>query len=147
MSEEISLAEMRQIAANAQRLAEETGAHDLSSPVIKRFDFFWSPANCVEVVDRLSRRFVAAEAAISRVRALHKPFGIYDECGHDHKQGDPGVVWTGDDYSCTHLYDICTECCAPTYERTGECAEAHDHGPGKPICATIAALDGPEENA
>jgi hypothetical protein len=91
---------------------------------------------------------VAAEAAIARVRALHKPFGIYDECGHDHEPDDPGVVHVDDiGYTCAKLYDVCYHCCTDSGDNHIGCAEAHDHGPGKPICATIAALDGPQDPA
>jgi hypothetical protein len=91
-------------------------------------------------------RIEAAEAAIARVRALHKPFRLYDECGHDHEYGEAGTQYIEDLANVTcedgFLYEICYECCTQHRgEQSEECLD-HDHGPGKPICATVAALNG-----
>ena len=110
--------------------------------------------NCVcaavdDPVGYLRRQLAAAEAAIARVRSLHKPFRLYDECGHDHEYNEPGTRYIEELSNVTcedgFLYEICDECCAHRGEQSKECLDDHDHGPGKPICATIAALDGTEE--
>lgn len=97
-------------------------------------------------------RFIAAartalpEAldAIERVRALHEPFKIYGDCGHDHDEDEPGVAYVEEiGWTCEFLYEICYECCAGHRgEQSEECCDEHDHGHGKPICETIAVLDG-----
>ena len=33
-----------------------------------------------------------AGSALRAVVELHQPFGIYDECGHQHDEGEPGVI-------------------------------------------------------
>jgi hypothetical protein len=85
-------------------------------------------------------------ATIERVEAVHRPFGIYDECGHDHK-APGGEVHDIEDVglTCARLYEICRECCTADGEwQTEECID-HDHRAGRPICDTIAALDGPQK--
>lgn len=90
-----------------------------------------------------------AQAAIGRVRAIHKPFGIYEECNHDHTDEDVAdgqavnvneVGLTCDDGL---MYRICMECCVDGEEYQSErCMDSHEHSKVGPICATIAALDG-----
>lgn len=88
---------------------------------------------------------------IAAVRAgldLHKPFGIYDECDHDHSDKDvaEGVaVDAGFYFACNDAlqYRICTGCCTSGGDRpeqTEECVTHHDHGPGKPWCRTYQAM-------
>ena len=36
---------------------------------------------------------------------------------------------------------VCTHCCELDYKTSSHCADKHQHGPGKPICATAALLD------
>jgi len=36
---------------------------------------------------------------------------------------------------------VCTHCCELDYQTSSHCADKHQHGPGKPICATAALLD------
>lgn len=50
---------------------------------------------------------------IQRIRRAHSPFGIYDECGHDHNEGDPSVIDVEDiGLSCKDglRYQVCFEC-------------------------------------
>jgi len=86
-------------------------------------------------------------STIERVRALHAKHSIYDECDHSHSEGDEGVIDTGEFLTCAEewMYDVCSECCAdnPAWvEQSEVCATYHEHGKDKPICRTIAALDG-----
>ena len=87
-----------------------------------------------------------AEAAIARVRVLHQPHRIYDECDHAHEEGEPGTVNCWDFLTCedAYLYSICSTCCTEDPENPEQsewCAEKHKHGKDESICATIAALD------
>jgi hypothetical protein len=88
----------------------------------------------------------AQAAQLDAVRDLHKPYGIYDECDHDHDGKDgPDVVLVEDiGFTCAKLYDICSACCEPHAGQSLFCSEAHDHGPDKPICATRRILEGPK---
>lgn len=43
----------------------------------------------------------------------HKEHRIYDECGHDHREGDPGTVHVWDVGICCedgYLYSVCYAC-------------------------------------
>lgn len=84
-------------------------------------------------------------ATIERVRSLHKPFGVYDECDHQHESEDTsaGVFDVPDiGLTCLKMYDICRECCVGWSDSQSEwCADAHNHGPGKPLCKTREILD------
>jgi hypothetical protein len=88
-----------------------------------------------------------ARAVIEKVRELHRPYGIYGECGHDHEPEDEGVVLVEDiGYTCDKEYDVCSACCASEYSGQSEfCVDAHDHGPGKPICPTFDILPKEDE--
>jgi len=80
----------------------------------------------------------------ARVRAVHRPFAIYDHCGHDHNPEDAGVIDVDSvGLVCGYgkVYDICASCCSDDGESQSEHCLVHDHGLGHPICATIAALD------
>jgi hypothetical protein len=85
----------------------------------------------------------------TRLRALHKPFGIYDECGHDHTGAEHsrGECIQVDEVGLTCeaglLYEICLECCYREYiGQSEECAAEHDHDKDRPICKTAAILEG-----
>jgi hypothetical protein len=103
-----------------------------------------------EVLDRSLLDIIAADlalakAALLRIRRIHRPWGVYGECGHGHTEAGGEVKGIDDiGLTCLHEYDICTECCTDGERfQTEACASGHDHGPGKPICATTAALDEP----
>jgi hypothetical protein len=69
---------------------------------------------------------------IAAIRSKHAPMRIYDECEHDHQQGDPGTVDTGEFITCEaeYLYSICSSCCVenPAYPEQAEwCCDDHDH--------------------
>ena len=84
------------------------------------------------------------KALFEDLRALHSPYKIYDECGHDHHEGDIEAVYIeeigmvcGDGFQ----YEICRECCMNGGDFQSEECQDHDHGKDKPICATVAILD------
>ena len=86
-----------------------------------------------------------AQSTIARVAAIHRPYGIYEECGHDHEPDEPGVTEVDDiGLVCAEgkMYDICGSCCAHDFEggQDLECAENHVHAKGEAICDTFAAL-------
>lgn len=87
----------------------------------------------------------AADAREVKIRELHRPYAIYDECGHDHTLDDPqqpNVVNVNDiGLTCAKMYDICRHCCCEDIYQAERCLE-HNHGSGKPICETRAILDG-----
>lgn len=87
------------------------------------------------------------KTVFDELRALHKPYKIYDDCGHDHgdEPGDESPDATvvdvdGIGLTCNHVYSICTHCCTDDGQ-TEYCASGHDHGKDKPICETSAILD------
>jgi hypothetical protein len=103
----------------------------------------------------ITRALMSPETAIERLealRALHQPFGIYTECGHDHVEEDfeAGRCIEVDlvGLTCEEglMYRICKHCCTDDAHfeqyQTEHCATAHDHGAGVPICQTMAVLDG-----
>jgi len=103
----------------------------------------------------ITRALMSPETAVERLealRGLHKPFGIYTECGHDHTEEEleAGLCIEVDlvGLTCDEglLYQVCEHCCTDdaTFERyqTESCAEGHEHGAGEPICKTMAVLEG-----
>lgn len=82
--------------------------------------------------------------ALKAVEALHRPFAIYDECGHAHRPDEPGVKEVDDvGLVCVdgHMYDICFHCCTlNSGEQTENCIAFHGHENGSPICRTAKAL-------
>jgi hypothetical protein len=84
--------------------------------------------------------------------ARHRAFGIYDECGHDHGENDPGVVVVEEldkSYTCEEglLYRVCEAC----HTDDGVVNERTEDGvwpcPEAVALAQIAAIlpDDPEE--
>ena len=83
---------------------------------------------------------------VLRVRDLHKPFRIYEECDHDEHGDDIVLIECEDFTTCAagYMYSVCTECCCSGMaQQTEECAGWHEHDDSKPLCATLAALDEP----
>jgi hypothetical protein len=72
--------------------------------------------------------------AVTSVLELHRPFRIYDECGHKHTAEDVeagrAIDVTDVGYTCSEglMYVICRECCADDRYQTEDCATNHDHG-------------------
>ena len=93
------------------------------------------------------RALIAAErdalaAKVERVRALHRAFGIYDECDCD--DPDPATHLDVDDVglTCNLMYRVCAECCRDDVYQTEDCANYHDHRLDEDYhCPTIRALD------
>jgi hypothetical protein len=96
---------------------------------------------------------IPAVDLVAKLRELHRPFGIHDECDcewedelGDYKHPDGATVVNCPEYvTCEPaMWFVCARCC-----RTDDgdcyqlevCADTHDHGPGKPICETGALLD------
>lgn len=100
--------------------------------------------------DRAIKRSEDAEAALDRVRELHRPFRIYDECGHQHALNDDGnppdgvveIEEVGLTCADGLMYSICWTCCTDGYlgYQREDCLN-HAHGRGIPICDTAALLD------
>ena len=93
-------------------------------------------------LDRLRTENAQLHTTITAVRELHKSFDIYDQCEHGNEEHDGAVLIDEIGYTCNLIYHICSECCMGGNEM-GEWCLDHDHGLGKPICATIATLDKP----
>ena len=85
---------------------------------------------------------------VERVRALHVPFRIYDECECEDTT-TPGHIDVEEvGITCNLLHIACRECCTSGVDiryQTEDCANGHDHRDTQ--CPTIAALDGPGESA
>lgn len=101
-------------------------------------------AHARQDIPELIARIRELEAQEARVRAVHRPLTIYDDCDHDHNLEDAGVIEVdsiGLVCSDGKMYDICISCCSDDGESQSEHCVGHDHGLVNPICATIAALD------
>ena len=84
----------------------------------------------------------ALAAKVERVRALHRAFGIYDECDCD--APDPATHLDVDDVglTCNLMYRVCAECCRDDVYQTESCANYHAHRLDEDYhCPTIRALD------
>lgn len=96
--------------------------------------------------DRAREIAVALEQENARIRELHSPYKIYDECSHRHAETDPGVtVVTHVGPTCEdgYLYTICRHCCTDALgDQTEACATEHDHATSP--CPTSAVFDGGE---
>ena len=90
---------------------------------------------------------VALIAAVERVRALHHPVGIFDECDCDDDakaEGHEDILDVGT--TCNRLYTICGECCADDGYQTEACADYHMHRADETHpCPTLRALDGADD--
>lgn len=72
---------------------------------------------------------------------LHKPYGIWEECEHNHDGADGAARYIDDvGLTCNKVYDICRECCSDGDGQNEACADGHNHGPNVPRCATVAIL-------
>ena len=102
------------------------------------------------IINMVERDLIAEvrrlQAAAERVRALHAPFRIYDECECDDTTTPGHVDIEEVGITCNLLYVVCRECCTSGVDiryQTEDCADGHDHRDAH--CPTIAALDGPHE--
>ena len=121
-------ADMCALVAAADRLAHMREARD----------------NSRAEVERLTDERDALAAAVARVRALHRPVGIYDECECSDEakaEGHEDVEDIG--LTCNRIYTVCAECCRDDVYQTEDCASYHDHKPDEAHhCPTIRALGG-----
>ena len=98
----------------------------------------------------MSRRTEVHEVSRARIvqglRALHRPFDVYEACGHNHALNDPrafeieGLGMVCDD----GIVDtVCTHCCTDLgFGQTERCATEHKHLPGYALCPTMAIVEG-----
>ena len=99
-------------------------------------------AHMTEARDNARAERDALAAKVERVRALHRAFGIYDECDCD--DPDPATHLDVDDVglTCNLMYRVCAECCRDDVYQTEDCASYHDHRLDEDYhCPTIRALD------
>ena len=81
---------------------------------------------------------------VEKVLALHVPYGVYDECEHDHTDAEvlAGMAIDVDDVGRTceagKLYELCAECHLVNDEVTEDCGDINWIWP----CKTVRALDG-----
>lgn len=101
-----------------------------------------------------AREAAARAEVLAEVAALHRPWRIYDECGHDHTDEDYEagrcIEVSEIGYVCDDglMYVICRECCCDydgfNYWQTESCANGHnlDHTKivGPSLCPTSAIL-------
>jgi hypothetical protein len=84
---------------------------------------------------------------VQGLRALHREYGVYDQCDHEHAESDPealyidGVGWTCADGL---LATICAHCCVNGEGQREDCATEHKHLPGYALCPTMAIVEGRE---
>lgn len=108
----------------------------------------------IKAAEAMTDRAIAAEQREADLRAgveaLHSPFGIYDECDHEHTEDDVAAGAAKDipevGRTCNLLYIACRECCTDfdgrDYWPTEACANYHDHDHDPAHrCATVALLD------
>ena len=86
------------------------------------------------------------DAAREAVEAAgHKRFGVYYECEcpDEVREQDGHVIELQDFYGCEKslLYFVCRYCCSENDYHSEHCASGHDHGPDKPYCTAVAAID------
>ena len=84
-----------------------------------------------------------AEAALDAVIALHRPYGIYDECDCPNPvEGVDGHVKVEDvGITCALMYRVCHECCIDDGYQREECFDCHGHWAGEKYqCPTVEAI-------
>jgi hypothetical protein len=91
---------------------------------------------------------LAQKRALDAIRSLHRPFSVYEFCGHQHSHEDPDVRYI-DDIGCVCedglMYDICRACCCGSsddddhIEQPESCVD-HGHVKGEPVCETVRIL-------
>lgn len=107
--------------------------------------------NIHDISDAQARRIVEI------LMKAHQTVPIHPPCGHNHEDGEEGIVFMPSiGWTCAKPFDYCEECCG---RRTGlgsidgddvsdYCAEHHLHEAGRPACSiweTILAVTVGEE--
>lgn len=84
-----------------------------------------------------------AGKAVEQVRALHRPWGIYGDCGHENHAETEWVADTGYALVCAEgkLYDVCRECHMDGGEAESEPEWVADSDDARWPCPTIRILD------
>lgn len=83
---------------------------------------------------------------VTAVLDLHVPQRLYDACGHDHTDGEPGVVLIDEHgYVCAdgYQFSVCRECCCdPDGNRGLTCADTHGDVDAAPCwpCPTVRGV-------
>ena len=97
----------------------------------------------------MSRRTEVHEVSRARIvqglRALHKPYDIYEDCGHRHRGDEPFVVYVHPlGYMCSQgvVESICTHCCTDGDGQTKTCVREHKHLADYALCPTLAIVEG-----
>jgi hypothetical protein len=116
----------------------------------------WLSHYWIEIKPHIKARFVErAVAVITPIRAdcarqlreVHSPFGIYDECEHEHTEEDvmAGVAIDVEEVGITCkealMYYVCKSCCTLGGYQSETCANSHEHGKDIPICETAKLAD------
>ena len=123
-------AERAALEAECERLADE-----LDRKSVITGDYI---ARC----QRLAAERDALAAKVERVRALHRAFGIYDECDCDDPDPATHLDVDGVGLTCNLMYRACAECCRDDVYQTEGCASYHAHRLDEDYpCPTIRALD------
>lgn len=124
-----------------EKLREERAGHNPVSSVDCSCSGFYVSEGGEPSIPCLHAR--ALDVAIAAAE-VHKPFGIYEECGHDHDEqeidGDSGVIVVealDKPYTCNEglLYRVCEAC----HTDSGEVRE--DTGDGLWPCSTYKRME------
>ncbi len=84
-------------------------------------------------------------AKLEAVRKIHDSLAIFDTCNHEHEDADESNgIFDVDNVgiTCNKVYEVCRRCCCGGGDSQTEECLGHGHSLGKPICPTIAALEG-----
>lgn len=121
----------------------------VAAAAVGRPDEVWASPERRGNVKAEVERLVAERSVIEKIRELHKPFGIYTECDHDHTEADLEndlafeIMEVGIVCEDGLMYQVCLSCCTGDGFQTEDCATDHKHGKDEPICATSALLEAP----
>mgnify|MGYP001241604463 CR=1 FL=1 len=100
--------------------------------------------DCTSVYRALEAERDRLRRLVEAVRDVHRPYPVYELCGHDEDDDecvDPVELDDGT-WTCGPLVAVvCSACCIDSRGwPTDECEEDHEHGDNLPLCPTIAAL-------
>lgn len=120
-------------------IADGVPQDEAASPSIEVITGKSVEQHCLEIANN-------AEAILARIREIHAPRGIFDQCDHEHTIDDVDneTVFDIDEIglTCKKMYDVCCSCCGTKWFPQDEtCVTEHNHGQRIPICPTIAAFE------